>query len=303
MAGPQRLPRTPKVYKKKGLDADATRKISYHKFNSISHFSDCVHALDMDCVWGGPHSGNSSLTTKESYKWCDHTSLADALTIGRNGGYWAEGAKSLQQVQIAQGALDEVMVRPAYELSLVGGCVDVGEYLAGNPECMVGLVDEAETLPVITITYISTIRADITADQKMNYGRAILALVDSLEQQGYSIELVAQLSFIDGDGKYAEGCAADVVVKQAGEQWNASAIAYSIAHPAFSRRIGFRYAEAIREAEKVTSGGYGRGKGVNLTKGGVFLPYLTKGDKVSTPERALRYVVDLAKQQKPELFV
>lgn len=301
MAGPKRQPRATRPTTKPSKPSADTSGVSLAQFESISAFAQCVHDLERDGIQGGEQSGTAS-KKKERADWCDMTNLDAAIQIGLAGGYWQKGADDLQSVEISQGAQDAVVLKPAYELAAVGGCVDVGEYLAGNPECMLGLVDDEQATPVINITYISTVMCGITSRQKLNYGRAILALVESLERQGYSVELTAKLGFTDPDGAGMIGAEADVTVKQAGEQWNASAVAFSIAHPAFSRRLGFRYAEAQPSAEKVTAGGYGQGHGVYPPQDGIFLPYLMDKGAVSTPDAALNYVVELTKQQKPELF-
>lgn len=302
MAGPKRQHRTAPTTTNTPAPI-ASDGLHFDRFESITAFSQVVYTAERFNTYGTTDCKKGSHRAP-STDWCLDTDLDQALKMGMAGGYWLEGAKNLQAVSLKSGSYDDIILKPAYDLAVVGGCVDVGEFLAGNPECMLGLDDEGETKPVITVMFVSGAAHYISSAQKMNYGRAVLALVDSLEAHGYSVELVAKMTYLHkvGAAQALAGVEADIVVKQAGEPWSASAVAFAMAHPAFSRRLGFRYCESTPEGAPVTHSNYGRGDVINRPESGVFLPYLVSKDLVSSPERALEYVLALAKHQKPELF-
>lgn len=306
MAGPKRQTRSTNAPTPTNTPAPiACDSVRFERFESITAFADNVHTSNDAGIYGSTDCKKQS-QRQAKQDWCLNTDLDQALKIGMAGGYWLEGAQDLQAISLKSGSYDDIILKPAYDLAVVGGCVDVGEFLAGNPECMLGLTDDAETLPVITIMYVAGAAHFITSEQKFNYGRAVLALVDSLESHGYSVELVAKMTYLhkgtSGRAKKLSGAEVDIVIKQAGEPWSASAVAFAMAHPAFSRRLGFRYCESTPEGAPVTHSNYGRDDVINRPDNGIFLPYLVSKDLVNSPERALEYVLALAENQKPELF-
>ncbi len=305
MAGPQRQARTTRPTTTTTTPAPIAGKVRFDRFESITHFAQDVYTSHRFNTYGT----SDCLAVSQrptSQDWCMDTDLDAALKMGMAGGYWLEGAQDLQSVSLESGSYDDIILQPAYDLSVVGGCVDVGEFLAGNPECMLGLDDEGTTKPVITVMFVAGAAHYVTSTEKMNYGRAVLALVDSLEAHGYSVELVAKMTYLhkgkSGRSKALTGVEADIVIKQAGEPWSASAVAFAMAHPAFSRRLGFRYCESKPESAPVTHSKYGRGDVINKPENGIFLPYLVEQDAARSPEGALAYVLQIAKLQKPELF-
>lgn len=298
MAGPKRqhgtTPRT--TLKTKPHHTDKSGLI-IKRFKSISAFGDYVHTLEENNTLGRPLEYAPSKKAPEQ-AWDYGTDFNTALTMTRNGGAWFEGAEELAKVDLSNAPTSEYTIRPYYDLAAVGGCVDIGEYLAGSPECMQGYNDDQPTAPVIVVRYIAPVACTVTADQLFNYGRAMLALIDSLETQGYSVELTALYPcMLRGDGALAE-----IVVKQAGEDWNAGSIAYAMAHPAFARRIGFRFAEAFEETYNARKRSYTLDGYSEHDSETIFFGYMSIPASINTPDKAYQHVLRTAKEQRGDLF-
>jgi hypothetical protein len=92
----------------------------------------------------------------------------------------------------------------------------------------------------------------IGADEYRNYGAAITAMVGQIEATGRQVEL--DVVFVD-ELKH-ERAVLGWKVKRAGDTVDLSAVAYSLAHPAAFRRIGFAMIE--RTPQRNQTPGYGR---------------------------------------------
>ena len=91
----------------------------------------------------------------------------------------------------------------------------------------------------------------VTAQQLADYGAALCGIIDRIEAGGRRCEIVAMASFQTRDGRAAVGWR----VKNAGDALDMAALAFSIAHPAAFRRIGFALMERLPRAQEDV--GYG----------------------------------------------
>jgi hypothetical protein len=266
-------------------------------FDSIAQFARFVDSVKNKPV----EYAEASKKEGRGEGWDLNTDFNEALEIGLNGGLWPEGAKELQSVDITSASESLAsIITPAMVNDVTGGAVDIGAYLSDDPECFFRLDEEEQVKPIIRIGVCSVPRCDITSHQLINQGRAIMALIDALEMQGYSTELEALIPFIDNKGR---GYIAEIDVKQAGHPWDASSVAYALAHPAFSRRLGFKALEVNERFARITTESYGRGEIPKPEKFDIYFNYLTEKREVVPPENALSYVTDIAKKQAPQLII
>lgn len=246
-------------------------------------------------------SAMSSINTPASHKWSMGVDYYEALQMGLAGGLWDAGAKQLQAVSIdkaAQSIAD--IVEPAIINDVTGGGIDMGEYLNDSPECFFRLEEEEHPRPIVSLGVCTVPCANIPAHGLMNHGRAIIALVEALELEQYSVELVSM--FIAHDDQSGTIFREEVTIKKAGEPWNPSTVAFALAHPAFSRRLGFRGLELDKDCAFISNRSYGDGR---ISKPGnydLYFGYLDKPQEVDTPEKALNYVTKRVKAQQPELI-
>tara|TARA_R110000851_G_scaffold65939_1_gene149419 strand:- start:175 stop:993 length:819 start_codon:yes stop_codon:yes gene_type:complete len=264
------------------------------RFESISAFAAHIDSVQRAPVKHAEHSKNNGATPA----WDMGAGFAGALTMGLNGGLWDEGAAQLQSVDVT-GAVDTMAdtIAPAIIYDVTGGAVDISAYMSDDPECFFRLDDEVQQAPIIKIGVCAVPCANIESHELMNQGRAIMALVDALELQGYSTELTALIPFKKREATYL----VEVVVKAAGAPWDASSVAFALAHPAFSRRLGFKALEVQPNYSYITAEGYGRGDIDAPVEYDIYFDYLTSNSIVSTPDGALEYVKETARGQCPSL--
>jgi len=263
------------------------------KYDSICQFAQYIDSL--------PEESRGKDTSKRRVDkgWDMGVSFKQALNVALDGGNWQEGAEQLQSVSIDKAAheLAEV-IEPAIIHDVCGGGLDIGEYLADSPECFFRLEDVEVVRPIVKIGVCNVPCANIEAHQMMNHGRAIIALVEALELQGYSVELSALfISRASGDVFIS-----DTAIKQAGEPWSAASVAYALAHPAFPRRLGFRELEEDKDCYKMTWQGYGDGRIEKPEGYDLYFKYLDTPYNVDTPADALEYVKEIATKQQPQLL-
>ena len=278
--------------------AKSAPRFQTQRFDSITAYGTAVRALGTQ---RHPKAGRASEKSRHA-DWDNGHSFDDAVKCACAGGYWPEGAQALQSVNI-HDLLNtaEFTVQSAIELAVTGGAVDVGEYLANSPECFYRVEETEPAKPVLKLGVLVAPAARITARQQMNRGRAIMALVEALEMTGYAVELCA--SYLSA--KQGKALRIDVCIKQAGEPWSAGTVAYALAHTAFTRRLGFRMAEAHPDKGWIATGSYGSGHSIKEYKPDdmdLYFGYLTDAKTVQTPQTALNSVMREAKQQRPELL-
>lgn len=261
-------------------------------FDSLTAFGQHVKALDDRNVIDshGKRSADDASKRPPKDDWDLNTDFDSAVSRVILGGHWPEGCQKLKKA-IADAPAAVHMV-PTEELSLdrIGAAVDVGEYLQNSPDCMLYFDAVPQAKPVIKIGVISNISASTTVDEAMNKGRGILSVIEALEAQGKSVELTAIL--IAESGKRIKGYEVQIKIKTAEQPLNLESIAFAIAHPAFSRRLGFRIAEAY--TARVTHDCYGNSKESKIPGFDILFGYQIGG--CETPQKGLDYALNELKR-------
>lgn len=193
-------------------------------FSSMAAFVDYVEALhtsndtDRDHAW----------RTNEKYKRFSATEdMAEALNLARHG--WSDGLGLMEKFKIPHA------FGKRHKPSIVGGRVNVGRLLAGNPVHMVHR-KPAPRNRIITIFIETTMWSGIKPLNMMMRAFIIAGIVDVLEIEGYVCELIAVYTT-----SYAyDPCTQFAVkVKQAGQALNMLDITFACGHPSFLRRLMF----------------------------------------------------------------
>jgi hypothetical protein len=134
---------------------------------------------------------------------------------------------------------------------------DVPRYLAGDPFNMIHRGKAKVPKPTMTIALNIRASCAIGSREIANFGAAIVALVDRLESRRVRVELLGLFATNISKKRYCGAWG----IKQAQDHLDLSAVAFSFAHPAMLRRIGFALMErtpAIHECP-----GYGFGGGIS----------------------------------------
>jgi hypothetical protein len=168
-------------------------------------------------------------------------SWAEAVKLGRMG--WTEDpdetlALSESIVKSAENAHTiDTSFQPTWNLS--GDEVDIGRYLAQDPDCMISfpLHQTSKVGRVVTLVMGTSISAAISTDTIIRRGRVIVALVMALDKLGHSVELWADSSEYCGRGHGGKSLSAyqRVLVKSAHDTIDPAAIMFALAHPAMHR--------------------------------------------------------------------
>lgn len=212
--------------------------------------------------------------------WNGNITWAQAKDYARNG--WCEGLEKVAPV-IAQ--VDELVAHaipgPVLAYDVVGDAPDVGAYLAGIPENMLTYQEQDGANKMIRV--LVNLGASASVSPKALEARGIIscALVDALERVGYRCEVVAVWSSQVRDPKGDASLFYDMktVLKRAEEPLSLDRLTFALVHPAFFRRIMFRWMELIPDAQdrRAYSYGYGRPSPIIGEKGDVVVTEMYGG--------------------------
>lgn len=223
-------------------------KTTVHNFESIGDYVRYVTETKQK------HSlveGSDSRQNGDKF-YGDTKSLAEAVSLVEKG--WPEGAAKVadwsSRLSSFLSAATSAKSR-SYHWDVTGDYVDIGKFLTGEPECCGSDAEYGEQLSgrVVTIRLNACVSGGLQADAIVARGVAVLVAVDILESLGKRCEvIVSQATSTYGRGGDAGSVRdlhldANVTVKRAGEPVDLDRLAYSVAHPAFFRRLGFRFME------------------------------------------------------------
>jgi hypothetical protein len=198
--------------------------------------------------------GLSSLQVRKE-DWDLGVSWEEAVEMGTSG--WAKASNSLHKIRASNESVMDLGA-PSYEWDVVGIMPDIPEFLSGEPDCMINWSDDAAT-PIVRIGLEGSYSAGNSGSYAVNLGGALLSLIDALECAGYMVELTVAFRGIGGWGDEGIAVNTDIIVKTTDEYTDVSRVGYAVAHPAFFRKLYFRYLELLDTThQEMLGGGYGR---------------------------------------------
>lgn len=241
-----------------------------------------------------PDAENASRKEHRRHDWDLGVGYDGAVQLLRGG--WQEGMDKASEL------LDALDIRTAkgnsteWDYGVSGPLVDIGEYMAGNPECLlepIDIVGQGNVYLSLYAGYAASCETD--ARVILARGVAIAALVDRLERIGIRIKLHAY-NAVDGYG----GVKGAFVfhLKDYHHRLCLNDIMFGFAHPAMLRRITFAVYERSRHQEirKMTHCGYGMPSTMNASHidcepGSVFIDGVGHGNKSNNPEEHLYQIM------------
>lgn len=228
----------------------------------------------------------------------------EAQYLARYG--WPEGARKARTIS------DTIKARigryisshePVYDV--VGECPDVGAFLSGEPEHMVGFHLAEKEARILRIVVNVSASCGVSKEAIMGRGAAVCAMVDAIEQSGTRTEVCAAFS---NQGEPGFTMAGYVVVKNADEPLNMDRVAFCLAHPSFMRRLEFRALELEKPEHRIGLGvqrGHGYGKPAPIPAdmaGDITMDQMTYGDdRWRDPERAASSALDIMRKAGIEI--
>jgi hypothetical protein len=228
--------------------------------------------------------------------WAGTDSFSEAIDLAKHG--WPEGRKKMTQAVESAQCVAAYHVSPAFSLD-VGGAYPVAAIAAtGDAFCMVNHAPVSDRArPTVKLSVSAANSALVKADSIFNYGAALLAIIDSLEQNDYRVELTLFFCAKCEDHKNSFS----VTVKQAQDILDLDKIAFALAQPAMFRRIVFSLYE-LNLPPIYGRKGYGVPRlpeiGLDLTEGSVLLPSCQSFDSATlkTPAGAYKTIAPTIQQ-------
>jgi hypothetical protein len=164
--------------------------------------------------------------------------MAEAVHLARYG--WPEGRERMAAMRARiNSVVAQKAHRPQAVYSVAGESVDIGRYLSGEPECMVEWQQEEATArgKIIRLALNASTSQAIRKDDLFLRGAAACALVDALENAGFSVEV--SLAWCSSSINTNNKVQIFTVVKRAGEASEIDKLAFVLAHASTQRRFLF----------------------------------------------------------------
>ena len=184
---------------------------------------------------------------RASQDWNGNLTFREALDAAEFGKWSAPKIKALTLPELTRASDDM-----NFFSDVCGEYFDAGAYSAGDPDCW--LVAEPIQKPVGRVLRFAVEiggLGDIDADHLRARGEAIIALVNSLELQGHSVEITIIRAWLN---RRKENYRLLVPIKQAGQALDVKRLQFIIGHPAFYRRCLFGLTELAQGADIHTVG-------------------------------------------------
>lgn len=262
----------------------------YFGFSSLGELVRYVEKIPEYCKTGERGEGYS----KTNPRWSGTQNMQDALDLAENG--WKEGIEESNKILELLNVENATEKRRKY--SVAGSQVNVGKMLSGNPIHMISRKNMKGSKRITLFVNVSC-SARINAENMRIKAIAVAAMIDILENNGYSCEIVSTVMLNNYIGKSA--CQMATIIKHAGEKLNLSDIIFTLGHPAFFRRLEFALIGSCDELSNIFEGfGYPAeafNSNYKPTKNEYYIPVL-KNNIVS--DNMLEAVKKMIKLIKPE---
>lgn len=203
---------------------------------------------------------------RDASEWNGNATLADACGLASHG--WQDGcAKINTTLASLENDIGSLAVVPSIRRVDDGGEIDVAAYLTGEPEHWVmpeQTMAVSECGRALTIGFCCTVSGVVSADELTRRGAAVAALIASLELGGYAVKLDVILSTSSRPREKGHTAVAVVPVKNFGGEIDVATLAFTCAHPAFLRQLGFVFYQHAAD-EHGCGTGYDNGYGYPYT--------------------------------------
>ena len=185
-------------------------------------------------------------------------SFDEACTLAQHG--WAEGLRKMQvNLAAVQASNTATGAAPAYMLDVAGAYPHAAIAASGDAFCMVSPAPISERArPILRIATSTALGAMFEPSEVFNYGAALVAIIDALEGNGFSVELQSiRCNISIGGGTGNERLTITTMLKRAGEPLDLERLAFCLGNASFNRRIHFGVVES-RCPASLWQGSYGR---------------------------------------------
>ena len=217
-------------------------------------------------------------------RWSGGLSWDEAKSLALKG--WKEGLREVEKYQAKISPfIAEKVLRHQQVFGVSGYNVDVGCFLANDPECFISRVYEEQNYPgkIFTIVCSISFSSAITPETIIQRGAMICALIDAIEYAGHRAEVICnwavsreeQRHYRDGKNKEYGWLEVDVTIKKADQPLEMIELAFCLAHPSMLRKIMFSIAEIEGWSDFARQYGY---PATATNKGDIYIQEVFSGE-------------------------
>ena len=264
-----------------------------YTFDDVVEYADRALNGDTDCI----PERRQSRTNGTTQHWDYESGFEGAVELARTG--WALGRERVEEQ--AMRFRDDVVrdhaetfARPATVRAFAGPMVNVGRYIAGVPDAMLTRKRTEMESPVVDILCNVAASSSIGAETYFTRGAAVAALADLLELTGRRVRVRTVMATETMGSNVKNSINIYTTIKNPGDPLQLDALAFTLSHPAFMRRLGFSIMEQapkkVRSAIGIGDCGYGYGMPTNVENtADIYMPCILSSDDWSE-SRAVNWV-------------
>lgn len=181
--------------------------------------------------------------------WNGTKTMGEALDLAMYG--WKEGVEKIERALKYIQAVNPILKQPK-KYGIAGTTPDVARAIAGNPLNMRVPSDvKNKRHPVITIISNMSVNCSVDADPISNRAAVTAALIDHIEAQGFSCEVIVMADSWD----YSKFKAyTSVVVKRSNHPVDLNRLSFALGHASMFRRLIFADWGLSKECEPLGRG-------------------------------------------------
>lgn len=215
---------------------------AFFGFSNLEKFIDFIEEIPKEII-NNPDR-NDGFTG--NFRFTSTNSMEHALDLAKNG--WHEGVEKKDEI------LDEINIEYAQNKktinSMVGGSVNIGKMLSGNPLHMRKRKKQPKRRIIklfVSVGMLAFIKTEIAIIRAIT----VCAIVDLLELNGYSCEIIAVADKISTNSSRSTIVQFATVIKNAGEKLNLLNVSFTLGHPSFNRRMIFAAVGSSDECKSI----------------------------------------------------
>lgn len=198
-------------------------------------------------------------------EWSGGLTWEEAKLMAISG--WRDGMSEIEKyrAQISPRVTEKVL-RPQQIYAVAGYNVDIGSFLANEPECFIARTYEEKNYPgrIYKIVCSISFSAAIEPETIIQRGALICALIDAIEFAGHRAEVICNHAMsIKNNTEYRQGKIKEkgwfetsVIIKKSTQPPEMTDLAFCLAHPAMLRKIMFSVAELNGWSDFANNYGY-----------------------------------------------
>lgn len=208
---------------------------------------------------------NRKSSDKPEYNdWSKSKDLDEAVTFAMQG--WHEVRPMVDQYaeQLQERINDTLSDHYVVQHDVTGADVNIGLFMAGEPECMMQFVSEPQARMgrVVKVLVNGCTSASTKPDHIIKRGAAVLTLVNTLHLMGVGVELWWEDAIKGYGSKHPDRTYSTAVkLHDSAQPLDIDNVMFALAHPSMLRRVCFSIQEQSPYAKEQGAGAMGGGYG------------------------------------------